>query len=139
MKTKRSDVPSNWTKDDVKLSIGVATIFLILIIIGCVWWCVTEDYDRGIAIGIAIVCVVAIPIVYKLLFLGASVGNKCPSCGVSFHIKHDNEETITESVIDKYDKSKGSVHYRVGVKRVEWHCENCGYKGVGEIKYEEKA
>ena len=65
----------------------------------------------------------------------------CPSCGKSYCIEYPREETISESVITKAEgsgKNRKYVNYRVGVKRIYWHCKECGKSGDGEVNYKDR-
>ena len=66
----------------------------------------------------------------------------CPNCGKSYCIDHTKQETISENITTKTKTDdKGNVtdtkRYRVGERKIYWHCKECNKMGDGIVEYEE--
>lgn len=67
--------------------------------------------------------------------------SRCPNCGDSFCIDYLDSKTISENVITEYEEQgnrRVRKNYRVGVKRIHWQCDKCGYESEDEVKYKER-
>ena len=138
-----SGVPSDM-KSSKHIIVAVCT-FVISVIIG-----IFIIYENAIEVdivdwwmlGLGIIFILASPffamIAKKICFIVDSKKSQCPNCGQSFCIDYLESKTISEKVISE-SRNNQKVSYRVGVKRIHWQCEKCGYESEDEIKYKERA
>ena len=135
-KNEENIVPMENTLDNKLLYWSLALLLPIGLIIGSIIMgsVLISEGDWGIAIGIVIILVV-VPFCCWWIYVGFKEGGVlCPKCRAKWSIIYLNVETLSEKVIAQRNKD-GVKHYRVGVEKIHWKCENCGLEKSGEAKY----